>query len=121
MAVYFSRWANEKSRSWKKSPTSWIRQTLQRTHDNAATYPGNLLVRGRVGCRRLLHAGHFTADRGGVSRRRGCRMFRDGRGRRRQRIRLVARADFLDNVLRGAVLPRARHLVLTDLSHYLAG
>jgi hypothetical protein len=44
-----------------------------------------------------------------------------GRDRSRQCAGAMARADPQDTVLPGAVLPRFRRLVLTDLSHHLAG
>ena len=90
------------------------------THDNATTYPCDLRVPGRVGCRGLLHAGNFAARRGSIRRWSSRRVFRDGRDRPQQCVGAVARTDHLDTVLRGAVLRRARHLGNPNLSRYMA-
>ena len=90
------------------------------THDYAVTHPGDLRVPVGVGCCHLLHARNFAARRGSIRRWSRRRVFRHGCDRSRQCVGVVARTDHLDTVLRGAVLPRARHLGYANLPRYLA-
>ena len=90
-------------------------------HDNVTNHRDDLRVRHRAGCRHLLYARTFAPRRGGPGRRRRGGMLGPGRDHRRGSARRMAGFPAPGTRPVGALLPRARDLVVADLPHHLAG